>query len=67
MRGCKWKKRERVGDIDIDRGLETEREKTRRRENVTEREGDRNRERQGGIEIEREGGIERNKETISSF
>ena len=46
MRGCKWKKRERVGDIDIDRGLETEREKTRRRENVTEREG--------GIEIERD-------------
>ena len=59
--------RERVGDIDIDRGWETEREKTRGRENVTGREGDRNRERQGGIEIEREGGIERNKETISSF
>ena len=38
--------RERVGDIDIDRGLETEREKTRRRENVTEREG--------GIEIEKD-------------
>ena len=42
MRRCKWKKRERVGDIDIDRGWETQREKTRGRENVTGREGDRN-------------------------
>ena len=33
-------------DIDIDRGWETEREKTRGRENVTEREG--------GIEIEKD-------------
>ena len=57
-------RRERVGDIDIDRGWETQREKTRGRENVTEREGGRNRERERGIEIERDGGIERNKETI---
>ena len=38
MRGCKWKKRERVGGIDIDRGLETEREKPKK-----ERECDRER------------------------